>query len=131
MSIPCLGRFAAVLVFLLWGAACSLRRTPPPGADGAEIYRLQNCANCHGGAREGTHHGPALDGLRAHWERDRLAEFLADPAAFAAHDARLEGMDRQYGGVTMGRYDNLDLAQRSTLAEWLLAAGDSRSGESQ
>jgi mono/diheme cytochrome c family protein len=104
--------------------ACSFRRQPPPGASGAEIYRLQNCANCHGERREGTRRGPALAGLRARWTIERLAAYLADPPAMLETDARLASLDEQYGSSDMGRYDNLDLAQRSTLAAWLLAEGD-------
>lgn len=121
-------RILALLLLssLVATAACSLRRQPPPGADGAEIYRLQNCANCHGDAREGTRRGPPLAGLRANWDSARLAEYLADPASMVARDPRLMTLDERFGGIQMGRYDNLDLAQRTTLAQWLLAAGEPR-----
>jgi cytochrome c553 len=114
-----------VLLLLPLGLApaCSFRRQPPPGASGAEIYRLQNCANCHGEVREGTRLGPPLAGLRAHWTRARLTEYLADPRPMVEADARLSALDERYGSSDMGRYDNLDLSQRSTLAEWLLEAG--------
>ena len=101
--------------------ACLFRRQPPPGASGAEIYRLQNCANCHGKAREGTRLGPPLEGLAQHWTRARLAEYLVDPRPLVASDARLSALDQHYGSSDMGRYDNLDLALRTALADWLLA----------
>jgi len=99
--------------------ACSFRKDPPPGADGATIYELQNCANCHGTELEGKSLGPALQGLAANWSEGELARFLADPGPFLARDARLEGLHRAYPGA-MSRYDNLDLEQRTTLARWLL-----------
>lgn len=119
-------RTLALLVLPFLALACSFRRQPPPGASGAEIYRLQNCANCHGEEREGTRRGPPLAGLRANWNAERLAEYLVDPPAMVARDARLVAYDEQYGSSDMGRYDNLDLGQRSTLAAWLLAEGERR-----
>jgi hypothetical protein len=55
---------------------------------------------------------------------ERLAEYLVDPPAMVASDARLAQFDEQYGSSDMGRYDNLDLEQRSRLAAWLLAEGN-------
>lgn len=103
--------------------ACSFRRQPPTGASGDVIYRLQNCANCHGEEREGTHLGPPLAGLGERWSVELLAEYLADPSVMVARDARLAALDVQFGASDMGRYDNLDLAQRRTLAAWLLSSG--------
>jgi mono/diheme cytochrome c family protein len=121
-----LARTLAFLALSVSALACSLRTQPPPGASGAEIYRLQNCANCHGEEREGTRRGPPLAGLRSYWDAERLAEYLVDPPAVVARDKRLAAYDEQYGSSDMGRYDNLDLAQRSTLAAWLLAEGEHR-----
>jgi cytochrome c553 len=117
-----MSRTGSVLVLALVGllGACLFRRQPPPGASGAEIYRLQNCANCHGEAREGTRLGPPLADLRAHWSAARLAEYFLDPRPVIEQDARLVELDRSFGSSDMGRYDNLDLEQRTHLAEWLL-----------
>ena len=53
------GRLAAALLLSLHvGSACTLRRDPPPGAGGADIYELQNCANCHGELGGGNSLGP-------------------------------------------------------------------------
>lgn len=119
-----MARIAVLTLVSLWlAAACSLRRQPPPGASGAEIYRLQNCANCHGDAREGTRRGPPLAALGAHWTEASLAEYFVDPQAVVARDARLAELEAGLGGSKMGRYDNLDAGQRRTLAAWLLADG--------
>lgn len=100
--------------------ACVFRRQPPPGATGDEIYRLQNCANCHGDEREGTRRGPPLAGLRAHWTDARLAEYFVDPRAVVVQDARLSALDEAFGSSDMGPYANLDRELRTTLAKWLL-----------
>lgn len=100
-------------------AACSLRRAPPPGASGAEIYDLQNCANCHGDEREGKSLGPSLAGLAQHWTRETLVEYLADPQGFVERDPRLRARSEEYSGK-MDPYDNLTLEQRGVLADWLL-----------
>lgn len=105
---------------LLSSVACSTRRPPPPGASGDVIYALQNCANCHGDARQGTKLGPPLRPLAPSWTRERLAEYLADPRAVVATDERLSALDREYS-ADMGRYDNLSHEERLTLAGWLLA----------
>jgi mono/diheme cytochrome c family protein len=110
----------SVLLALPLAAACSLRTPPPPGAPGDLIYELQNCANCHWPAGEGTARGPALDGLAAEWTPGRLAAFLAEPDGFREADARLRALERAYPGE-MSRYDNLSAEQRLTLAHWLLA----------
>lgn len=112
-------RLGTALVTLLVVAACSFRTPPPPGASGEEIYRLQNCANCHGEAGEGKSLGPPLRGLSAHWDRERLARFFADPKPFVAEDARVAELLRKYP-APMSRYDNLDREQRLVLADWVL-----------
>lgn len=110
-------------LLVLLPLACSFRRDPPPGASGSEIYRLQNCANCHGEAREGTRLGPALKGLKPHWDPERLARYLADPRAMLAEDPRLRALDQEYSN-NMGRYDNLNIGQRRTLAWWMISNGE-------
>ena len=110
-----------LLMLLMSGLclACSFRSQPPAGADGATIYQLQNCANCHGHNLEGKSLGPALEGLSKHWSEDTLASFFVDPRPFLAQDARLEALRNEYPAA-MSKYDNLDLEQRTTLARWLL-----------
>jgi mono/diheme cytochrome c family protein len=108
------------LALALLPIACSLRRTPPPGADGPTIYDYQNCANCHGAGRAGSSRGPALAGLARHWTRERLVLYLADPQGLIAGDERLHALSGQYSSE-MGPYDNLTPEQRAVLAEWLLS----------
>jgi len=113
------GLLALVSALGCVASACSLRQDPPPGASGAEIYRLQNCANCHGDRGEGTSRGTALRELGLHWTRDDLADFLADPDVVLTRDARLQAQRRPFSGA-MSRYDNLTQDERERLAEYLL-----------
>ena len=113
-------RLRPLLAALVLAAGCSTRRQPPPGASGDVIFELQNCANCHGPAREGTRLGPPLAGLTAHWTREPLAEYLADPRAMVAREARLAELDKAWSS-DMGPYANLSHGERLVLADWLLA----------
>jgi mono/diheme cytochrome c family protein len=117
-------RRAVALALLAAGAAlgCALRRDPPPGASGALIYELQNCANCHGADGAGTPRGPELADLAAHWSRAELARFLAEPGERLERDGRLQALRAAYRG-SMSSYDNLSEEQRLLLADHLLGAG--------
>ena len=110
-------RSLAIPILLL--AACSTRTAPPPDADGAMIYELQNCDNCHGKGGEGKSLGPALRDLGRYWDEDRLSSFLEDPNPFLATDSRLAELRKGFPAA-MSRYGNLDESQRRTLARWLL-----------
>jgi hypothetical protein len=101
-------------------SACAVRREPPPGANAETIYDLQLCANCHGARLEGTTRGPALHDLAACWSRVDLVDFLADPERWRERDARLAALEQAFSGE-MDSYENLSLAQRGSLADWLLA----------
>ena len=117
--IPVSRSIALLLLVGVFVSACNLRQPPPPGANGATIYRLQNCANCHGENREGKSLGPKLLGLQKHWDPEALASFLSNPKDFLGRDERLAQLEKSYPG-SMSRYDNLSKEQRLVLAEWLL-----------
>ncbi len=116
-----LSRFAGglALVLALVLAACSLRRDPPPGANGQEIYAYQNCHNCHGRLGEGSSLGPPLRNLAQIWKLDDLTDYLADPRGWIERVPRLKKLDEHFSG-NMGSYANLDREQRRVLAAWLL-----------
>jgi len=120
-----MARAAALLGLAL--ASCSMREQPPEGAHGNEIYRMQNCANCHGPTGAGGSLGPALAGLEKYWDADELAEYFVDPKAFEERDERLRELKSSHSG-TMTSYANLSEDQRLTLARWLLAGGLSSGG---
>jgi mono/diheme cytochrome c family protein len=114
------GARATVLLAAALLAGCASRRPPPEGASGSVIFEYQACAGCHGEGGRGRWLGPPLEGLGEHWTAERLAAFLADPDLACEHDERLHELRRHYPAA-MASYGNLSEAQRSVLAQWLLA----------
>jgi mono/diheme cytochrome c family protein len=109
---------AAALAALPW-AACNIPPRPAPAADGAEIYRSQWCADCHGESLEGTFKGPPLADLAPHWYTpENLAEYLADPERFVQGTPRVRWLRWRYD-YDMPAYRELTRAERMTLARWL------------
>lgn len=92
----------AVVSFGLIAAACSPSGGPPEGratatpSPGRLAFLAAACPTCHGYGRDGTNTGPALHGLRAHWDADTLARFLRDPAACKSADPRLAALSQRY-----------------------------------
>ncbi|MFT7462280.1 MAG: mono/diheme cytochrome c family protein [Pseudohongiellaceae bacterium] len=106
-------------------AACSSATTDVVVAveeqDGAQLYKSQACAKCHGSDGSSAFWLPGPD-LRAHlgsWTPDTLAAYLGDPMAVA------EGIERLAGDGKMPEYSHLDEATRRRLAEYVLTLGDS------
>ena len=64
--------------------------------------------------------GPTLRGLKAHWTRAQIAQYLEDPQGFAAKDPRLVQQGKTYF-QPMPTYKQLKPAERESLAEFLLA----------
>ncbi|MCB9897062.1 MAG: cytochrome c [Planctomycetes bacterium] len=109
-----------VLAGLLAGAGCSSTSDLPPDVQtGAELYVSQSCALCHGADgrsafwRPGPDLVPSLDA----WTVDALAEYLADPAAWAARDPRLDDDG-------MPGFPQLSVDERERLARFVLSLGD-------
>ena len=113
-------RTPLALTTLVLLAAC--RAEVPPGAGGAEIYELQNCANCHGVNLDGNQgrDAPPLAGLDRHWSAEELALFLQDPARYPSKTARMRVIESRYSR-SMPPYPNLTDDERLTLARWLIA----------
>ena len=93
--------FAVALACGLTAVACSPSGGKPPGAaatpsPGRLVFLAETCPTCHGHGREGTNTGPALRGLRAHWDEDTLVRFLTGPAAFKLSDPRLAALAQRY-----------------------------------
>jgi mono/diheme cytochrome c family protein len=108
----------ALLLFLL-ASACG-PDAPSGPAGGAELYRQQGCATCHGAAGEGAITGPDIRGAAARWGRDDLAAFLADPEAFVAKDPRLAQQKKKYM-MPMQSFGNLPPEQRLAIADHVLS----------
>ena len=80
------------------------------------LYASAGCSACHGktGRSSMLKLGPSFEGLKEHWTKDTLLEYIADPAAFAAKDARLG--KRQMTAISTG----VPPAAREKLVEYVL-----------
>lgn len=75
-------------------AACSGEtggaEPPRSQATGEMLYETQSCKTCHGSGGVGLPGmGPKLQGIGELWTVETLAEYLADPEAYAQKDPRL------------------------------------------
>jgi len=89
-------------------------------ADGPTLFKAQNCVQCHAQDGSGTNLGPTLRGKKTFWTREKLAAYIAKPAATIAGDARLEQQAAKYS-LPMVDYPYLTLEQRLALADFVLA----------
>jgi mono/diheme cytochrome c family protein len=87
---------------------------------GADLYKSQACVTCHGADGAGTVFGPPLRGLRAHWTKETLGEYLKDPLGYAAKDPRLSAQAKTYT-LPMQRFDKLPPEDLAAIAEHVLA----------
>ncbi|MBI1380750.1 MAG: c-type cytochrome [Planctomycetaceae bacterium] len=92
---------------------------PAPVADASALYRQAVCVGCHGPKLEGGVLGPVLTGLSAHWNREDLARFFADPESFVASVPRIAEQKAKYS-MPMPPAAGLSEAERLALADWLL-----------
>ena len=65
-------------------------------ARGRKVYETEACAACHGAGRRGSDVAPSLWNLGRHWNEDRLVDFLTDPVAYRARDARMAEVAARY-----------------------------------
>jgi mono/diheme cytochrome c family protein len=100
--------------------ACSMRKQPPIGATGAEIYDASACASCHGDSLEGSATAPSLLGLSAVWDRYELGVFIGNPEPFYEHNERLQKLDSDFSS-NMLEYSNLSSDELDLLAGYLLS----------
>ena len=114
-------RFTALLLTLagLFGCACGDAKPPAGPADGAALFREQNCIQCHGPDGAGTNLGPTLHGKKQHWTREKLATYLANPQSVIQGDKRLEEQETHFM-IKMVPFANLTLEQRLALADHVL-----------
>ncbi len=85
------------------------------------LYRNAGCATCHnmpGDTREPIA-GPPLRGLAEHWNREDLADFIANPEPFIAREPRLAGQTARYP-MRMPGDASLSREARLAIADWML-----------
>jgi mono/diheme cytochrome c family protein len=64
-------------------------------ARGKRLYTTL-CISCHGPTGGGGALAPPLADLSSHWQREQLAEYLANPRAWVEKDERLQGLKQRY-----------------------------------
>lgn len=86
---------APTLLLLGLLASCG-RGGEGTASEGARLYAIHACNQCHGARGQGSPLGlgPTLKGVGEHWDSARLEEYLLDPAGFAASDERLGRSER-------------------------------------
>lgn len=116
---PATRAFIALIGALLAGAGCEQASSggdppakapaqpapapPPPApepapdpAAGQKVFEAQNCWLCHGENGAGSTGAPALVGLSANWDREKLAQYFKDPQGFSGKDPRLNANQDTY-----------------------------------
>jgi len=121
---------AAGLLPLLALFGCGGPRTEEPAEGGLSessasearrLYTAESCTMCHGEMAQGVEElGPALRDLAPYWDRDRLADYLADPEAFRVANPDFEERRDASFNMEMPPFDHLSVEQRGMLADWLL-----------
>jgi cytochrome c2 len=105
--------YLALLVALCFGA-CAKDVGP-----GYAVYQAQNCAMCHGSDLRGTPSGPALSGIKEHWDAVKLSAYLKDPQGYADKDPRLAA-NREKFAMRMRPF-SLSAADETALIDFLLS----------
>jgi mono/diheme cytochrome c family protein len=109
-----------VLLAALAASACSGSGPGETASSlGADLFKVQGCATCHGNEGQGSMLGPALRGLKQHWTREQLVEYFVDPQAFAAKDPRLAKQGKGFI-QSMPGYKALKPEERASLADLVL-----------
>ena len=87
--------------------------------DGAAIFQ-SNCASCHSITKNLT--GPALAGVesRGPWsDRQKLYDWIHNPAKFMQTDAYTQGLKGQYGGVVMTGFPQLSTKEIDAIIDYI------------
>ncbi len=92
--------------------------TPPTSSDALSLINKTGCTNCHGVDLKGTKLGPSLYSAKEYWSRDKLINYLRNPASYSG-DERFEAYKEEYGTIMPG-YGNIDVKDLGKIADYLL-----------
>jgi mono/diheme cytochrome c family protein len=118
-------RFAMLAVVCLVVAAISAcgesdGKPAVANARGADVFKSQACSTCHGPDGAGTPFGPPLQGTKGFWTREKLVEYLKNPAAYTEKDPRLSAQAKRFT-LPMQRFDRLPAEDLAAVADYVLA----------
>jgi cytochrome c553 len=88
-------------------------------SDELTSLKQNRCLTCHGSNLQGTKMAPALTGLKENWTRDKLINYLRNPASFGT-DERFVEYKAKYKNIVMPSFNNLDVKELGKIADYLL-----------
>ncbi len=87
--------------------------------DGEALAASFTCTSCHGQDFKGTALGPTLYGVKEHWSRDKLINYLRNPSSYSGDD-RFDKYKEQFSNSVMPSYNNKDVKDLGKIADFLL-----------
>lgn len=95
--------------------------TAPQKVTGLTLIQQNGCMACHGQDLKGNGNlGPSLYNAKKHWNRDELINYLRNPADYS-NDPRFDEYADKYKNIMMPSFDNLDVKDLGTIADYLLS----------
>ncbi|NCQ18496.1 MAG: hypothetical protein COZ80_04220 [Ignavibacteria bacterium CG_4_8_14_3_um_filter_37_9] len=88
-------------------------------ATGEVLAKQFNCITCHGVDLKGTNMAPALVGLSAFYDRDKLINYLRSPNDYMEQD-RFKEYKGKFKNIVMPAYGNKDVKDLGKIADYLL-----------
>jgi cytochrome c553 len=77
------------------------------------------CTGCHGIDLAGTMKAPSLIDIKGNWSKDKLINYLRNPASFMSGD-RFKVYREKYSGAMMPSFNNISVQELGKIAEYLL-----------
>jgi hypothetical protein len=84
-----------------------------------ELVSKLGCTTCHGTDLNGTRMGPGLHNISQYWSRDKLINYLRNPASFADTERFKEHL-QNFPGLMMPSFNNIDVKELGKIADYLL-----------
>jgi len=110
-------RTLSLSLLVACASACGESKPTDPLKQGRLLYFTNGCSACHNTRGEGGPMAPPLRNLAQHWNRDQLAQHMADPDAVS--DDRLRQLSKQFPSPMKGVPS--PQADRLLIADWLLS----------
>ncbi len=112
------GRGVILGFSLALAVACGDGASAAKSASGSQRF-VSSCGLCHGMEGAGTQLGPTLQGKKKFWTKEKLVQYLKDPAPYTGKDPRLAEQAKKYS-IPMSRFDMLPADELNQIAEFVL-----------
>ena len=87
-------------------------------SEGLALMQSNGCITCHGSDLKGTGMGPALVSLNKYYDREKLINYMRNPAAYMS-EGRLKEMKEKFRTI-MPAYNNVDVKDLGKISDYLL-----------